>query len=137
MWTSKFRLSTFDEQLELIEGLHKTIKIKNSDGTVKNISFLIEIKQPEHHRINGKPYLSKILIDLLDKHGLNRKDSPIILQSFDPYELMHIKFELKSPLRLVQLMLNTGYFKQNGRNELLYWYSEEGLRNISSYAVGK
>jgi glycerophosphoryl diester phosphodiesterase len=139
LWKSNFHLHTFAEELELLEGLHKTYKLRNkSDNSVKNVSFLIEIKRPHLHRLNNKPFLSEILLQLLTKYGYNTDKSLIILQSFDPFELIHIKNVLKSPLRLVQLLVNSlDYEEEIGRIDYDYWNSPSGLRNISTFAVGK
>ena len=140
MWKSHFQLHQFPEGLELIEGMHKTVKLLNDDKTVKNISYLIEIKRPHLHRLNGKNNLSEILLDTLTKYGYNVENSPIIIQTFDPYELMHIKNDLKTPIRLVQLLVKSSdldYPEEIGRIDYDYWNSPAGIRNISTFAIGK
>ena len=138
IWKSHFQLHSFPEGLEMIEGLHKTYKLRNSDNTIKNISYLIEIKRPYLHELNNKPNLSDILMDTLTKYGYNVPNSPIIIQSFDPYELMKIKKKYNTPIRLVQLLAAdlSAYPEEVDHVDYDYWNSLEGLRNISSFAIG-
>ena len=138
IWKSHFQLHSLSDGLELIEGLHKTYKLKNEDNSIKNISYLIEIKRPYLHFLNNKTNLSLILLETLTKYGYNTPNSPIIIQSFDPYELMMIKSKFKTPIRLIQLLAAdlSAYPEEVGHVDYNYWNSLEGLKNISKYAIG-
>jgi glycerophosphoryl diester phosphodiesterase len=139
IWKSHFQLHSFPEGLEMIEGLHKTYKLRNSDNSIKNVSYLIEIKRPYLHELNNKTNLSDILMETLIKYGYNVPNSPIIIQSFDPYELIKIKKKYNTPIRLVQLLAPNldAYPEEIGHVDYNYWNSREGLLNISSFAIGK
>lgn len=138
IWKSAFQLQTLNEIIELLEGLHKTYKLKDNKGNVKNVSLLIEIKRPHFHSLNNKNNLSEILLETLKKYNFI-ENSNLIIQSFDPYELRRIKFELKSKFKLVQLLLTNeqlDYEEERGRIDYDYWLGNEGLLNISTFAIG-
>lgn len=92
---SLFRLHTFENEIELIQGLNET--------TGKQVGIYPEIKNPGFHRKEGKD-ISKIVLGILKKYGYLHKTDHCILQCFDAEELKRIRFDLKSDLLLTQLM---------------------------------
>jgi len=92
---SDFRLHTFQNEIELIQGLNKS--------TGKTIGIYPEIKNPAFHQENGKD-ISKIILKMLADYGYTNKLHACILQCFDADELKRIRFDLKSDLFLTQLM---------------------------------
>lgn len=92
---SLFRLHTFENEIELIQGLNET--------TGKQVGIYPEIKNPGFHRKEGKD-ISKIVLGILKKYGYLHKTDHCILQCFDAEELKRIRFDLKSDLFLTQLM---------------------------------
>ena len=92
---SSFRLHSFQDEIELIQGLNKS--------TGKHIGIYPEIKNPEFHHKNGKD-ISKIVLEVLTNYGYSTKEDNCILQCFDPKELERIRKKLNSDLFLVQLM---------------------------------
>jgi len=133
---SSFKLHNLEEELELLQGLHKSFKLREKDGTIKEVGILIEIKRPYYHSLNGKNNLSEILLETLKRYGYN-ENSKLILQSFDPYELMRIKFDLKSNIRLVQLLTKElDYPEEIGHVDYDFYNSYEGLKQIKTYAIG-
>jgi glycerophosphoryl diester phosphodiesterase len=92
---SVFRISTLAEEIELIQGLNKS--------TGKNIGIYPEIKDPAWHQKEGKD-ISKIVLQILSDYGYKDSDSKCYLQCFDANELKRIKSELKSELKLIQLL---------------------------------
>lgn len=113
MFTSTFKLHSFQEEIELIKGLNKS--------TGKNIGIYPEIKEPAFHQKEGKD-ISKIVLKILNDYGYKTKNDSCILQCFDAEELKRIRHELKSDLFLVQLM----EFEKE----------EENIENIATYADG-
>ena len=111
--TGNFRLSTLEEEIEIIKALNKTMD--------KNIGIYPEIKAPKFHKNEGKD-ISKIILKTLEKHGYNSKNDNCILQCFDSEELERIRKELNSNLFLVQLMESEGEVKK--------------LSHFASYANG-
>ncbi len=103
---SRFGLHSFQEEIELIQGLNKS--------TGGNIGIYPEIKNPEFHLKNGKD-ISKIVLEILSENGYNTKSDNCILQCFDPKELQRIRMDLKSKLFLVQLIgfeINENHLKK-------------------------
>jgi glycerophosphoryl diester phosphodiesterase len=92
---SSFKLHSFQEEIELIQGLNKS--------TQNNIGIYPEIKDPEFHRKNGKD-ISKIVLGILNEYGYKTKSDNCILQCFDASELKRIRKDLKSELFLTQLI---------------------------------
>ena len=90
-----FKLHSFQEEIELIQGLNKSTK--------KNIGIYPEIKEPKFHQKEGKN-LTNIVLKVLADYGYKTKKDNCILQCFDATELEKIRKELKSELFLVQLM---------------------------------
>ncbi|MDO8947185.1 MAG: glycerophosphodiester phosphodiesterase [Desulfocapsaceae bacterium] len=129
---------TFEEELELIRGLGKTLR--------KDIGIYPEIKQPWFHRKEGKD-ISMVVVKILREYGYKSQEDKIFLQCFDPEELRRIHDELfpvlQMNLKLIQLI------DDNNGNETksLQWgewinynydwiTSKSGLRTLSSYIAG-
>ncbi|MEM8603491.1 MAG: glycerophosphodiester phosphodiesterase [Cyanobacteria bacterium P01_H01_bin.121] len=104
IWTSTFRVSTLQEELELIQGLNKS--------TGKHVGIYPELKAPWLHRQAGKDF-SRATLQVLKAYGYTSKACNIYLQCFDPHELQRIKFELlpalDMDLKLIQLMAETSW----------------------------
>ena len=94
-WKGSFKIHSFQEEIELIQGLNKS--------TGKNIGIYPEIKAPEFHQKEGKN-LTEIVLNVLADYGYKTKKDNCILQCFNARELERIRKELKSELFLVQLM---------------------------------
>lgn len=107
---SEFRISTLGEELEMIAGLNHS--------TGKDIGIYPEIKEPEWHRKEGHD-ITKIVLKELERYGYKSNTDNCYLQCFDAGELKRIKNELKSDLRLIQLVEN-----------------DCDLKEIAKYAVG-
>jgi glycerophosphoryl diester phosphodiesterase len=122
---SEFGISTLEEEIELIQGLNQS--------TGKNTGLYTEIKSPAWHRNQGYD-VSSIVLDTLARYGYGESSDNIFIQCFDPAELIRIKTELNSRLRLVQLI------GENAWNEADTDYDRmrmvDSLKKIASYAVG-
>jgi glycerophosphoryl diester phosphodiesterase len=121
--SSTFRIHTFAEEIELIEGLNR--------ATGRSVGLYPEIKNPAFHRAAGKD-ISAAVLEVLASYGYSRPGARIFLQCFDRHELMRIHEELlpamNMELALVQL-INTG-------PEYAPLLTAEGIRQIASYAAG-
>lgn len=113
IWKGNFRLHSFQEEIELIQGLNAS--------TGKNIGIYPEIKAPRFHQKEGKN-LTEIVLKVLSDYGYKTKEDNCILQCFDARELERIRVELKSELFLVQLMENPEEAKE--------------LKHFATYADG-
>lgn len=138
LWNSDFRLSTLDEEIELIQGLNKTLGY--------NIGIYPEIKKPWFHRREGRDIAMQALIKLKEYGYVNRRQK-IFLQCFDAEELQRINRELMPrlgmDLPLVQLIAKTHWgekmVESNGKLRLYdyNWMLEPGgLQKIARYADG-
>lgn len=116
-----FQLSTLNETIELLLGLNR--------ATGRQRQLLIEIKKPEYHFDQGKS-ISAIVLATLNAYNLSRATDPIIIQTFHIEELMHIRQDLLSQLRLFALM--TWNRVNESSSDYDYYRSEQGIRNLSS-----
>lgn len=138
LWKSSFRIHTFEEEIELIQGLNKS--------TGKSVGIYPEIKAPWFHRNEGKD-ISKKVLGLLKQYGYSTKSDLLYLQCFDADELKRIRTELFSEfqldVKLIQLIAETEWqiTMTNHQGKLIpYDYSwmlqEGGMQEISQYADG-
>ncbi|MBS9440846.1 glycerophosphodiester phosphodiesterase [Photorhabdus heterorhabditis] len=139
MWKSDFRIHTFQEEIEFIQGLNKS--------TGKNIGIYPEIKAPWFHQQEGKDISTKVLT-VLKEYGYTKKSDKVYLQCFDANELKRIKNVLEPKLgmdlKLVQLIAYTNWNetyeqKPNGNwiNYSYDWMFKPGaMKKIAEYADG-
>jgi glycerophosphoryl diester phosphodiesterase len=99
---SSFRISTFEEEIELIQGLNRS--------TGRNVGLYPEIKSPAFHRHEGRD-ISRAVLDVLKTYGYTGRGDRIYLQCFDPEELRRLRQvllpERGMDLKLVQLIAET------------------------------
>ena len=81
MFTSTFKIHTFEEEIEFIQGLNKTMG--------KDIGLYVETKAPWFHKQEGKD-ISKATLEVLKKYGYTTKDSNVIFQTFDYPDLKYV-----------------------------------------------
>ncbi len=90
-----FSIHTLAEEIELVRGLNA--------ATGRNVGIYPEIKRPAWHRADGIDVAPQLL-ELLEAQGYARPDDAVYVQCFDQAELIRIRRDLKSPLKLVQLI---------------------------------
>ncbi|PQQ29348.1 glycerophosphodiester phosphodiesterase [Photorhabdus hindustanensis] len=139
MWKSDFRIHTFQEEIEFVQGLNKS--------TGKNIGIYPEIKAPWFHQQEGKDISTKVLT-VLKEYGYTKKSDKVYLQCFDVNELKRIKNELEPKLgmdlKLIQLIAytdwNETYEKQPDGTWTNYnydWMFKPGaMQKVAKYADG-
>ncbi len=139
IWKSHFTVPTFQEEIEMIQGLNKTLGY--------DIGLYPEIKAPWFHRHEGKD-ISKAVLTVLKHYGYIDKKSNVYLQTFDFNELKRINDQLMPAmgmdLNLVQLMAETDwnetmeYDKAGKAHPYSYdWMFEpNGMKVLSQYADG-
>ena len=120
---SSFRVHTFAEEIELIQGLNVS--------TGQSVGIYPEIKSPQFHRDEGKDIASAALTVLLH-YGYDDKSDAVFFQCFDADELRRVHDELmpqmNMALKLVQLM---------GTEEQYHWMlSANGMQEVATYADG-
>lgn len=135
---SSFHVSTFEEEIELIQGLNRS--------TGRNVGLYPEIKSPAFHRQAGRD-LSRAALGVLQAYGYTTRDDRVYLQCFDPEELQRLRRELLPELgmdlKLVQLIAETKWettlVYQNGQT-IPYnydWMQAPGaMTKIAGYADG-
>ena len=121
------QILTFDEVVAIAE-----------QGYVRRgspVGVYVETKHPTYFAGIGLD-LNDLLIDALDRLGLNHEDSPVIVQSFESGNLQD--FRRRSPLFIVQLVSPNGApadFVASG-DERTYadLMTAEGLAHVATYA---
>ncbi len=131
IWKSVFRVSTLEEELELIQGLNKS--------TGNNVGIYPEIKSPAFHRSEGKD-ISRATLTVLKKYGYSSKNDKVYLQCFNPVELRRIHDELfpefDMEVKLIQLLPKSEYNKKTDYSEYSATSLSKTLRGIAEYADG-
>ena len=116
LWKPSFRLHTFEEEIEFIQGLEKT--------TGKKAGIYPELKAPWFHHKEGKDIAAAALA-VLKKYGYTKKSDLVYLQTFDYNELKRIKTELfpkfGMDLKLVQLVGYSDWHETEEQNEKGEW----------------
>lgn len=120
---SSFRIHTFNDEIELIQGLNVS--------TGRSVGLYPEIKSPAFHREEGKDIAAAVL-NALQAYGYTKLTDNIYLQCFDPHELLRIHDVLmpamNMALPLVQLLGTSPRFESI--------LNEVGMVRVSAYAVG-
>ncbi|CAF2683712.1 unnamed protein product [Rotaria sp. Silwood2] len=120
-----FHLSTLNETVELLFGL--------SHSTNRQYQLLIEIKNPEYHTQYNRS-ISSILLSTLNAYNLTEFDDPIVIQTFHIEELIYIRKNLGSKLRLIALL--TWNRLNESSSDYDFYRSEQGLQNLSTIVQG-
>ncbi len=138
LWKSSFRVHTFEEEVEMIQGLNKSMG--------KNVGIYPEIKSPWFHRHEGKD-ISKEVLRILKKYGYTTKNDLVYLQCFDPNETERINNDLfpefNMEVKLVQLIAETEWKETmiyQGGKAVPYnydWMFKPGaMQKVAEYADG-
>jgi glycerophosphoryl diester phosphodiesterase len=120
---SSFRVHTFSEEIELVQGLNVS--------TGKSVGIYPEIKSPAFHRDEGKD-IAVAALSILKQYGYDEKTDKVFLQCFDSSELLRIHDDLMPALNmdlpLVQLM---------GTEKEYHWMlSDSGMQRLATYVDG-
>jgi glycerophosphoryl diester phosphodiesterase len=91
-----FRITTLTDELRLIQGMNQSM--------ARVVGIYPEIKEPEWHRTHGID-LAALLLAELAGFDYWRAADPVFVQCFDAAELVRVKKDLGSELKLVQLVI--------------------------------
>lgn len=140
MWKSDFKIHTFAEEIEFIQGLEK------SSG--KKIGIYPEIKAPWFHHQAGKD-IAKATLAMLKKYGYDKRPDSVYLQTFDFNELKRIKTKLlaqfgmeKTPLIALIAYSDWGETQEkNAKGEWInydydWMFKDDAMVEIAKYANG-
>ncbi|WP_295798489.1 glycerophosphodiester phosphodiesterase [uncultured Microbulbifer sp.] len=138
LWKSEFRLATFEEELELIQGLNHSLGY--------NTGIYPEIKKPYFHHREGRD-IARRALEVLQQYGYTGPQHRVFLQSFDAEELQRIHREMMPAMHmalpLVQLIAETGWGEKLVERDgdwVNYDYdwmrTPAGLEKIAGYASG-
>lgn len=112
-YDGRFTIPTFDEVLALADSMGRRRR--------RAVGVYPETKHPTHFRNIGLP-LEERLLESLARHGLDRRDAAVFIQSFEPASLRHLR--PRTRVRLVQLISDRAQV------------TPAGLREIARYADG-
>lgn len=122
---SSFQISTFEEELQLIQGLNR------STGRVAGI--YPEIKKPKWHRAQGHD-LSRAVLAVLGRYGYASKKDPCFLQCFEWPEVQRLRNDLGWRGQLVMLIESKATGDDGTDYEFLC--TAAGVKEIAKVADG-
>jgi glycerophosphoryl diester phosphodiesterase len=122
---SKFKVPTFVEFIELVQGLNKS--------TGRDIGIYPEIKSPEFHAKEKKD-ITKITFNILKKYGYNSKKANIFVQCFYPPTLKRLRSEFNAQMPLIALIAENDWKESSIDYDELR--TEKGIKELSSYVDG-
>jgi glycerophosphoryl diester phosphodiesterase len=124
-YDGQFAIPTFDEVLQLVE------RTRREEGRV--VGLYPETKSPSYFRRIGLP-LEEPLVAALQRHGLDRPDAPVFIQSFEIENLQRLRRMTR--VRLVQLLDARGGPPHVAGATYAAMATPAGLRAIARYADG-
>ena len=120
-----FRVPTLEEEIALIKGMNRS--------TGRDVGLYIEPKSPAWHDLHDRDIMAELL-SALSRHGYETSNDRVCVQSFDADSLKRARNDLKTDLKLVQLIGENDW----GESETDFDYirTAAGLREVSTYADG-
>ncbi len=120
-----FAVVTLAEELEFVSGINRS--------TGRGVGVYTEIKAPAWHREQGKD-ITRIVLEMLASHGYSRRTDNVYLQCFDALELKRIRGELKSDLKLIQLIGENSWKESTTDYDAMQ--TALGIHDVARYADG-
>jgi glycerophosphoryl diester phosphodiesterase len=120
-----FHIPTLAEEITLIQGMNRS--------TGRNTGIYIEPKSPAWHSGEGRDLVKAVVTSLAD-FGYEERDDKAYLQSFDTDYLEYARHELKTELKLVQLIGENSWGESG--SDFDYLRTEKGLQAIARFADG-
>jgi glycerophosphoryl diester phosphodiesterase len=128
-YDGRFPVPTLDEVLDLVARKGREVG--------RTIGVYPETKDPSYFRSIGLP-IEERLVDALRRHGLEGRDAPVYIQSFEVENLRRLR--TMTPVRLIQLVDASGAPVDLAmRGDTMTYRSmttPAGLRAIAEYADG-
>lgn len=123
---SLFGVPSLAQEIDLISGMDKS---RN-----RTTGLYLEFKAPNWHWAQGQDMVAAVLAVLQEK-GYADKPEQVFLQCFDDATLRRLRFELKTPLPLIQLIGDNSW-GEDSTVDYDYLRTAEGLSDIARYAHG-
>lgn len=123
---SLFGVPSLAQEIDLIAGMDKS---RN-----RTTGLYLEFKAPNWHKAQGQDLVTAVLAVLKEK-GYADKPEQVFLQCFDDATLRRLRFELKTPLPLIQLIADNSW-GEDSAVDYDYLRTPEGLSDIAHYADG-
>lgn len=123
--SGNFRIHTLAEELELVAELNAS--------TGKKAGIYPEIKRPDWHKQEGVDIAPRML-EILAEFGYRSRDDDVYVQCFDADELVRIRSELGSDLRLIQLIGDNSWGEAETDYDVLR--TKEGLERLAHTVDG-
>jgi glycerophosphoryl diester phosphodiesterase len=138
-----FQIPTLDEILQLVK--------RKSEERDRAIGIYPETKHPSYHRALGLP-LEDRLLEVLTRHGMNHRNAPVFIQSFEVGNLKYLRS--RTQVKLIQLVDGDGvaadgsvtlaapfdkpfdFALSNDPRTFKDLLSPAGLKEIATYADG-
>ncbi|MEU6224368.1 glycerophosphodiester phosphodiesterase [Streptomyces sp. NPDC047042] len=130
LYNGRWEIPTFEEVLRWQD--------EQTRKRGKQVWIYPETKHPTYFRALGLG-LEERVAKLLKKHGKDRKNSPVILQSFEPTSIQRLNRLVDNPLVVLLSAANTQPwdFRTNGDPRTVAdLIKPAGLKEIASYAQG-
>lgn len=121
----RFQVITLAEEIEFLQGINRSMGLA--------VGLYTEVKYPAWHRKHGHD-ISRIVLDTLSRYGYCNRDSNVYFQCFDAEELARVRNELKSDLKLIQLIGENAWKESGTDYDALR--SDAGLDRVARYADG-
>ncbi|MCA0375487.1 MAG: glycerophosphodiester phosphodiesterase [Gemmatimonadetes bacterium] len=126
-YDGQFAIPTFDEVLALADSLGR--------ARGRAVGVYPETKHPTHLKRIGLP-LERPLLRALRARGLDRRDAPVFIQSFEVWNLIALRLETQVPLVLLLSGGEAPYDRRlaGDRRTGREWTTPAGLREIAGFA---
>jgi len=128
-YDGQFQVPTFDEVIDLAQQLGREL--------ARPVGVYPETKHPSYFRQLGLPLEDKMVASL-GRHGWNRHEDPVFVQSFETQNLRALR--ARTHVRLIQLLDERGGpWDRRGAATLRTaadLVTDAGLRDIATYADG-
>lgn len=121
-----FGVPTLEEEITMLAGLDRS--------TGRRTGLYIELKAPNWHLATCEDLAGAVLA-VLDRTGYAQREDQVFLQCFDDKTLRHLRFELKTPLPLVQL-IGENAWGEDTEVDYTYLRSAQGLEEVATFAAG-
>ena len=129
LYDGRYQVPTFQEVIDLSKRLSRELH--------RTIGIYPETKHPTYFQQQGLA-LEPLLVNALNKNGLNRPGAKVFVQSFEVSNLRSMKDDLRVPM--VQLLSASGApYDLKAKNDPRTYadlVTPAGLREIASYAKG-